>query len=132
MNSVHQKRLHTLLLTAAQPVGSFGYSNRFRNAPNPGIHIQGFGHLRLPVSAEDVERIFKMSSSESSVFDRDIEASAVEFRNPEWNAWFDQAKKIAFETLSIDAIMRPEAVLTSMVVSKPSGSIGFLVQRYSK
>ncbi|KLO18809.1 hypothetical protein SCHPADRAFT_885906 [Schizopora paradoxa] len=83
--------------------GTFFSAHSFsvNEAPNPLIHIEGFGVLGLPLSAPEAKRVISTSVTqqapfgmgERTVIDKavrdtwEIDGSKIHFGNPRWNTW---------------------------------------------
>lgn len=74
---------------------SYFYGERFPNAPNPGLNVEGLGIIGLPLSLRDAKAIIDIAlPTEKRIPDAsqgiwEIEGPQIRFDNPAWSAFID-------------------------------------------
>ncbi|KZS92666.1 hypothetical protein SISNIDRAFT_412158, partial [Sistotremastrum niveocremeum HHB9708] len=79
--------------------GSFASSHTYKDAPNPGLFINGLGGVGLPLSERDASDLIAQASQapfgqgERTIIDKEvrdtweIDGANVNFENPLWHQW---------------------------------------------
>ncbi|KAF3934951.1 hypothetical protein ABW19_dt0208524 [Dactylella cylindrospora] len=108
-NRAEAKGLYRELLKADSYIGNFAFSQTYSSTPNPGLYINGFGLLRLPISPENAKEIFRIGNGASNLpIDavKEIDAAGLSCRNPAWGEWLDRITEEASKTLGIVGELR--------------------------
>lgn len=129
-----QKELYDLLFTTTEYTGTFAHSAVHATCPNPGLHIDGFGTLRLPVSADDAERLLEIGKispfgkGKETVVDKEvrssqqIEVEAIKIENTNFQEWLQES--LVGETarvLGIEKERSPRLNLYKLLIYKEGG-----------
>ncbi|KAF8607470.1 hypothetical protein BDV93DRAFT_468245 [Ceratobasidium sp. AG-I] len=101
------------------PSGDFVHAQSYPTAPNPGLVVDGVGHIKLPLAADGSDDAHAKSligacvqapfgKGERLVLDKEVrdtwqaDAAQVHFTNPAWSAYIEQAVKSICVTLGIE------------------------------
>ncbi|KAI0756375.1 hypothetical protein C8Q80DRAFT_26289 [Daedaleopsis nitida] len=101
----YRAKLEEILENSSGATGAFSYIRTHSVSPNPGIDVDGFGALGLPLSAREAAALTNWSTKDEKERDQqgvvEISASKVHFDNPEWDTFIDRAGHDACNALGV-------------------------------
>ncbi|KZS90678.1 hypothetical protein SISNIDRAFT_430659, partial [Sistotremastrum niveocremeum HHB9708] len=118
-NNIKQNLMSALAMGATDSSQSeYGLSETFQEAPDPGLRVNGFGKVTLPLAEDKARQLVRVchrapfGRREQTVVDQEvrdtweINADQISFENPLWQTWFKSvvvdnvAKKLGVTSIS--------------------------------
>lgn len=94
--------------------GAFAYGQEYKNAPDPGLFIEGYGKIGFPLNSHDLEILVAATSGTkpgskkpvkalgpSSKRFRQVPAALLDFKNPAWKKFLASVLRTVSEKLGI-------------------------------
>ncbi|TCD67262.1 hypothetical protein EIP91_000339 [Steccherinum ochraceum] len=115
---------------------SLFFSETFKEAPNPGLYVEGLGPVGLPLVVRDAEAITDIArAGDGSLIGRDLDAvdmpkkgpleikdAKVKTENPDWQDFLSRVTKAACTKLKANATEQPPLCKLDKLVLYETGS----------